>query len=107
MSTIYVQTVKSTDKYHNSFQRGPGEIPDISHIVMFYWFEPFLYLDPVAKFPETTEKPGFFVGFEDNLGMLICKDFHCLCTSTNWTVISASCGSLTRGFEEKVISCNH
>jgi hypothetical protein len=24
--------------------------PDISHIVMFYWFEPVLYLDPVSKF---------------------------------------------------------
>jgi hypothetical protein len=37
---------------------------------MFYWFEPVLYLDPVAKFPETTEKdkPGFFVGFADNVG---------------------------------------
>jgi hypothetical protein len=36
---------------------------------MFYWFEPVLYLDPVAKFPETTEKgkPGFFVGFADNV----------------------------------------
>jgi hypothetical protein len=35
---------------------------------MFYWFEPVLYLDPVARFPETTEKPGFFVGFADNVG---------------------------------------
>jgi hypothetical protein len=37
---------------------------------MFYWFEPVLYLDPVAKFPETTEmdKPGFFVRFADNVG---------------------------------------
>jgi hypothetical protein len=37
---------------------------------MFYWFEPVLFLDPVAKFPETTEKekPGFFVGFADNVG---------------------------------------
>jgi hypothetical protein len=37
---------------------------------MLYCFEPVLYLDPVAKFPETTEKykPGFFVGFEDNIG---------------------------------------
>jgi len=42
--------------------------PDILHIVMCYWFEPVLYLDPVAKFPETTEKPGFFVGFADNVG---------------------------------------
>jgi hypothetical protein len=41
---------------------------DKSHIVMFYWFEPVLYLDPVSKFPETTEKPGYFVGFAVNLG---------------------------------------
>jgi hypothetical protein len=47
-----------------------GGIPDISHILMFYWFEPVLYLDPVSKFPfpETTERPGYFVGFTDNVG---------------------------------------
>jgi hypothetical protein len=35
---------------------------------MFYWLEPVLYLDPVSKFPETTERPGRFVGFADNVG---------------------------------------
>ena len=45
-----------------------GGTPDISHILMFYWFEPVLYLDPVSKFPETTERPGCFVGFADNVG---------------------------------------
>ena len=35
---------------------------------MFYWFEPVLYFNPVSKFPETTERPGCFVGFADNLG---------------------------------------
>jgi hypothetical protein len=37
--------------------------------VLFYWFEPVLYLDPVSKFqqPETTESPGYFVGFADNV----------------------------------------
>jgi hypothetical protein len=37
---------------------------------MFDWFEPVLYLDPVSKFcfPETTERPGYFVGFADNEG---------------------------------------
>jgi hypothetical protein len=24
--------------------------PDITHILMYYWFEPLLYLDPVSKF---------------------------------------------------------
>jgi hypothetical protein len=32
-----------------------GRTPGFSHIVMFYWFEPALYLDPVTKFPETTK----------------------------------------------------
>jgi hypothetical protein len=46
-----------------------GGTPDISHTLMFYWFEPVLYLDPVSKFrfPETTERPGYFVGFTDNV----------------------------------------
>jgi hypothetical protein len=44
--------------------------PDISHILMFYWFEPVLYLDPVTRFQflETTERPGYFVGFADTIG---------------------------------------
>jgi hypothetical protein len=35
---------------------------------MFYWFEPVLYLDPISKFLETTERSGYFVGFADNIG---------------------------------------
>jgi hypothetical protein len=27
-----------------------------------------MYLDPVSKFPETTERPEYFVGFADNVG---------------------------------------
>jgi hypothetical protein len=36
---------------------------------MFYLFEFVLYLDLVSKFrfPETTEKSGYFVGFADNV----------------------------------------
>jgi hypothetical protein len=30
--------------------RGRSGTPYISHILMFYWFEPVLYLDPVSKF---------------------------------------------------------
>jgi hypothetical protein len=61
-----VQIVNSTVKYQNRYQG--GGTPDISHILMFYWFEPVLYLDPVSKFPEITERPGYFVGFADNVG---------------------------------------
>jgi hypothetical protein len=37
---------------------------------MFDWFEPVLYLDPLSKFqfPETIERPGYFVGFTDSVG---------------------------------------
>jgi hypothetical protein len=43
--------------------------PDISHIVIFYWFESILYLDSVSKFQftETTQRPGYFVGFADDV----------------------------------------
>jgi hypothetical protein len=27
-----------------------------------------MYLDPVSKFPEITERPEYFVGFADNVG---------------------------------------
>jgi len=42
--------------------------PDISRILMFYWFEYVLYLYQVSKFPETTKKPGYLVAFADNVG---------------------------------------
>jgi hypothetical protein len=47
-----------------------GVTPDISHILMFYWFEPVLYLDQISnfQFSETTERSGYFVGFADNVG---------------------------------------
>ena len=41
---------------------------DISNLLQFYWFQPVLYLDPASKFPETQEKPGYFVGFANNSG---------------------------------------
>jgi hypothetical protein len=53
---------------------GGRQEPDISHILIFYWFEPVLYLDPVSNFPETTERPGYFVGFADNVGDALTYD---------------------------------
>jgi hypothetical protein len=44
-----------------------GGTPEISDILIFYWIEPVLYLDPVSKFPETTEKPRYFDGFSNNI----------------------------------------
>jgi hypothetical protein len=55
-------------KIPEQVSRGPRGTPNMSHMLMFYWFEPVLFLDPVSKFPETTERPGHFVGFADNIG---------------------------------------
>jgi hypothetical protein len=51
-------------------QVSSGGSLDISHILMFYWFEPVMYLDPGSKFqlPETTESPEYFVGIVDYVG---------------------------------------
>jgi hypothetical protein len=70
MFIIEVQVVNPTGKYQNRYQGGRRGTPDIPHILLFYWFEPVLYLDQVSKFqyPETTERPGYFVGFADNVG---------------------------------------
>ncbi len=45
-----------------------GETVDISHLLTFYFYQPVLYLDPTEKFPNSKEKPGWFVGFSDNIG---------------------------------------
>jgi hypothetical protein len=57
-------------KIPEQVSRGRNGMPDLSHLLMLYWFEPVLYLDPVSKFPfpEATERPGYFVGFANNLG---------------------------------------
>jgi hypothetical protein len=36
-------------KIPEQVSRGGGGTPDISHILMIYWFEPVLYLDPVSN----------------------------------------------------------
>ena len=45
-----------------------GDRPDISEILCFYWMQPVLSLDIEAKDPDTREEPGYFVGFEENIG---------------------------------------
>jgi hypothetical protein len=57
-------------KIPEQVSREGGRTPDISHILMLYWFEPVLCLDPVSKFqfPQTTERPGYFLEFTDDVG---------------------------------------
>jgi hypothetical protein len=45
-----------------------GGTVDIFHMLMIYCLEPVMYLDPISTFPETIEKPEYFVGFADNVG---------------------------------------
>jgi hypothetical protein len=91
-----VQIVNSTGKYQNRYQ-GEGEghqTYPISNILMFYWFEPVLYLDPVSKFqfPATTERLGYLLEFADNVGdALTCKILkNDLVTVLQRSVVSAT-----------------
>jgi hypothetical protein len=52
------------------FKEGGGA-PDISLILIFYWFEPTIYLNPISKYTDTTKKPGYFVGFTYNVGYVL------------------------------------
>ncbi len=49
-----------------------GETNDISHLLCFSFFQPILYYDPDISFPESKEKPGYFVGFAPNVGDSYC-----------------------------------
>jgi hypothetical protein len=63
-----VQIANLTGNLQNRSQGGRGGTPEILYIMMLYWFEPVLYLDPVSTYPETTEMPRYFVVFADNVG---------------------------------------
>ena len=46
-----------------------GGTPDLSALLQFKFYEPVYYHDPIGnKFPETTEKIGYFVGIAENKG---------------------------------------
>jgi hypothetical protein len=66
---MFITKCKSSTQLENTRTDIKGGAPYISHILMFYWFEPVLYLDPVSdfQFSETTERPGCLVGFADTV----------------------------------------
>jgi len=45
-----------------------GETPDISALLVFMWHQPVYYQEHRAKFPETDEGIGRFVGIAENVG---------------------------------------
>ena len=65
---VYMVTSQPQLKWQTPTQVSRGDTLDISHILVFQFFEPVLYLDPRVAFPETKELPGYFVGFAKNTG---------------------------------------
>ena len=65
---VFMVTSHPQLKWQTPLQVSRGDTPDISHILVFQFFEPVLYLDPRVAFPETKELPGYFVGFAKNTG---------------------------------------
>ena len=45
-----------------------GETPDVSSLMQFSFYEKVYFLDPDAKFPDTSERLGYFVGIAENKG---------------------------------------
>ena len=45
-----------------------GETPDISALLVFMWYQPVYYMKHTAKFPESKEGTGRFVGIAENVG---------------------------------------
>jgi hypothetical protein len=45
-----------------------GTTPNISGLLLFTFFEKVYYLDAESPFPESKEKPGWFVGVAENIG---------------------------------------
>ena len=45
-----------------------GETPDLSVLLQYSFYEEVLYLDHDTKYPESKEKPGYFVGIAENCG---------------------------------------
>ena len=68
ISEVYNCCANEKIQWQTPYQRSRGDTPDISHLLQFKWFEPLLYLDPGARFPESQEQPGFFIGFGENVG---------------------------------------
>ena len=54
--------------WETPIQKSGEGTPDISHIMQFRWYEPVLYYNPNASYPETKEEQGCFVGFGKYFG---------------------------------------
>ena len=65
---IYNHTANPSINWKLPLKERDGDTKDISHILMFYWYEPVLYYDKDSSYPESKELPGYFVGFANNIG---------------------------------------
>ena len=48
-----------------------GDTPDISKFLHFQFYEKVYYLDYQEVYPDTKEKPGYWVGITDNVGDIL------------------------------------
>jgi len=54
--------------WETPLQKSGHGTPDISHILTHSWYEPVYYYEPDESHPKSKEKPGYFVGFAENVG---------------------------------------
>ena len=63
---IYNITSNPALGYKSPLEVATGETQDISHALIFRFFEPVYYYANEITYPESKEEPGYFVGFAMN-----------------------------------------
>ena len=62
------RTANATLGWRTPMEVAFGETPDLSVLLQYSFYEEVLYLDHDTKYPESKEKPGYFVGIAENCG---------------------------------------
>ena len=78
---VHNVTADETLGWYTPWSKRRGETPDISAFLQFRFYERIYYLNPDAKFPETKEHLGYWLGIADHVGNRMC--YHILTADTH------------------------
>jgi hypothetical protein len=62
-----VYVVYMLNQWSNSYYIGSGTTPDISALLLFYFYQRIIYVDPGSSFPASKERLGSFAGITENV----------------------------------------
>ena len=74
LANVHNHTAKENLRWNIPLTVRHGETRDISHLLMFQFYEP-VYYHQTSSFPDSEERLGYWVGSADNVGDALC---HCI-----------------------------